>query len=53
MLPVADLQLTLTVDALEARHVQVLSYTLQGQQMLQGLLRANPPASTDHANATT
>jgi tRNA threonylcarbamoyladenosine biosynthesis protein TsaE len=53
MLPTADLQLTLTVDAQEARHVQVLARTLQGQQILKGLLAASPPASTDHANSTT
>ena len=53
MLPAADLQLTLTVDALEARHVQVLASTLHGQQILQGLLAAIPPANTHDANATT
>ena len=53
MLPAADLQLTLTVDAQEARHVQVLASTLHGQQILQGLLAEIPPASTHHANATT
>jgi tRNA threonylcarbamoyladenosine biosynthesis protein TsaE len=53
MLPVADLQLTLTVDSQEARHVKVLASTLHGQQILQGLLAAIPPTSSDHANATT
>ena len=53
MLPAADLQLTLTVDSQEARHVKVLASTLHGQQILQGLLAAIPPTSSDHANATT
>ena len=48
MLPKPDLQLTLTVDADEARHVQALASTPQGHQILQGLVKAIPPATTHH-----
>lgn len=53
MLPTPDLQLTLTVDPHEARHVQVLASTPQGYQLLQGLLTALPPNASGHANSAT
>ncbi|MEN9996683.1 MAG: tRNA threonylcarbamoyladenosine biosynthesis protein TsaE [Pseudomonadota bacterium] len=53
MLPAADLQLTLSVDDHEARHVQILASTSQGQKILQGLLGALPTATTDHAHSAT
>ncbi len=53
MLPTADLQLTLTVDEHETRHVLVKASTSQGQNILQGLLKALPPAPFDHAHSTT
>ena len=53
MLPTPDLQLTLTVDDQEARHVQVLASTTQGQHMLQGLSLVLPPMASKHANSAT
>ena len=53
MLPTPDLQLTLTVDGQEARHVQVLANTTQGQHMLQGLSLAIPSMASKHANSAT
>ena len=53
MLPLPDLQLTLNVDDREARKVQVLACTPHGQLLLQGLLKALPAVSSDHANSAT
>ena len=52
MLPLADLQLTLTVNEQEVRQVQGVASTLQGQAILMGLLAALPP-SVHHANSKT
>lgn len=52
MLPLADLQLTLTVNEQEVRQVQGVASTLQGQAILMGLLAALPP-SAHHANSKT
>lgn len=52
MLPLADLQLTLTVNEQEVRQVQGVASTLQGQAIMKGLLAALPPAA-EHANSKT
>jgi len=52
MLPVPDLQLTLTVNDQDVRHVQGLASTLLGQNMLKGLL-AVLPTPAHHANSTS
>ena len=44
MLPLADLQLTLTVNEQEVRQVQGVASTLQGQAIMKGLLAALPPS---------
>ena len=53
MLPSPDLQLTLTVDVHEARHVQACAGTPQGHLLLQGLLTALPSNTSAHANSET
>jgi tRNA threonylcarbamoyladenosine biosynthesis protein TsaE len=53
MLPSPDLQLTLTVDVHEARHVQACASTPQGHLLLQGLLTALPSNTSAHANSET
>jgi tRNA threonylcarbamoyladenosine biosynthesis protein TsaE len=53
MLPSPDLQLTLTVDAQEVRHVQACAGTSLGHQLLQGLLTAMPSNASAHANSET
>ena len=52
MLPLADLQLTLTVNEQEVRQVQGVASTLQGQAIMKGLLAALTPAA-EHANSKT
>ena len=52
MLPLADLQLTLTVNDQEVRQVQGVASTLQGQAILKGLLAAQSPTAS-HANSKT
>jgi tRNA threonylcarbamoyladenosine biosynthesis protein TsaE len=42
MLPLPDLQLTLTVNEHEARQVNAMACTQQGQQILQALMMAMP-----------
>jgi len=53
MLPKAELELTLTVDEQEVRHVKVTAGTPQGQLILQGLLTALPPIPSTYANSAT
>jgi len=53
MLPSPDLQFMLAVDGQEARHVQVLASSTQGQYMLQGISLILPPMASDHANSAT
>jgi tRNA threonylcarbamoyladenosine biosynthesis protein TsaE len=53
MLPSPDLQLTLTVDAQEVRHVQACAGTPLGHQLIQGLLTAMPSNASAHANSAT
>ena len=53
MLPSPDLQLTLTVDAQDARYVQACAGTPLGHQLLQGLLTAMPCNASAHANSAT
>jgi len=53
MLPAPDLQLTLTVDMQEVRHVQACAGTPLGHQLLQGLLKAMPSNAPAHANSAT
>ena len=52
MLPLADLQLSLSVNDQEARHVQGVACTLLGQDILNSLLAALPPLA-HHANSTS
>ena len=47
MLPKPDLQLTLSVNEQEARQVQAVACTPQGQQILQALMKSMP-ATTSH-----
>ena len=53
MLPKPDLQLTLAVDAHQARHVQASANTTQGSQILQGLVKAIPSATLHHGHSAT
>jgi hypothetical protein len=49
MLPKPDLQLTLSVNEQEARQVQALACTPQGQQILQALMKSTPATRSDLA----